>query len=117
MSQHYLNDYQINAYTLQFYSDFVERVYMNDFISRHLPQIRWFIRVLFAISLFYIIFEAIANEEMSLLFWIRMFFGCCFLAFVVYTSFGHYKKYFVGMTWTVMLFVIILKFIVTTSFV
>jgi hypothetical protein len=35
---------------------------------------------------------------------------------VIYTSTKHYKKNFVSVTWTVMLFVIILKFIIDASF-
>jgi hypothetical protein len=77
---------------------------------------RWFIRFLFLASLIYIIYEVLAVGEENLLLWVRVFFQCCFLGIVIYTSTSHYRKYFVGITWTVMLFVVILKFIIAASF-
>jgi hypothetical protein len=64
----------------------------------------------------WIIFEALSEASMTLLLWLRMFLAACFLVLVVYTSTDHYRKYFESVTLTVMLFVIILKFVVTVSF-
>jgi hypothetical protein len=65
-------------------------VFKKEFIQAHIGMIRWVIRLLFVLMVFWVIFEGLLGESSSLLVGLRLFLCILFLGIVIYTSFPHY---------------------------
>jgi hypothetical protein len=116
VAKHDSETYSINPINLHFYSGFIEMVFKREYIDNHINLIRWVIRILFALMVFWVIFEGLLGESSSLLVGLRIFTCILFLGIVIYTTFNHYHMHFIAVTWTICLFVIILKFVLEVSF-